>query len=190
MKPWLLWVLIPIGLLAQSAAVGGIVFLALSRLEPASVTQDRAWIEPQSIMLRGPIKSTKPIELEVAYANVGKAVALDAMGRYQIQVVSAADFDKGSADKSIEADQICRDVRTKFGAGVVYPSATRRLDFTFDDPRYADRLNSGDNALVFEMCISYRTLSKVHHTAFCYYYRPHRQSALGMDLCLAGQHAD
>lgn len=190
MKRRLFWALLPLGLLAQGAAIGAIVFFALRSFDPAFVTRDRAWIEPKSITLGEPVRLGQPIRLEVAYTNAGKAPAQDAMGRYQIEVVSGASFDNRSVESSIEADQVCRQAGTNSGAGVIYPSATRQFDFTFRDPRYADRLNAADNALVFEMCISYKTLNAVHHSAFCYFYRPKRQSVLEMELCQAGQHAD
>ena len=190
MEPWRPRTHIPIGLLAPVVAIAAIVFLASPSFDFGLLAHERAWIEPQHITLDTPVKSGGPIKLDVAYSNVGKSPAQDAIARYQIEVVTGASFDNGTADKSIEADQICRNTVTKSGAGVVYPSSTRQLGFTFEDGRYSDRLNAGDNALVFEMCVSYKTQNTVHHSAFCYVYRPMRQAALEMEPCHAGQHAD
>ena len=57
-------------------------------------------------------------------------------------------------------------------------------------PVLYDDLMSGDHSLIVLFCIAYKTLDQVHHSEFCYFYRPGFGDGVNLDRCDKGNKAD
>ncbi len=170
----------------------------------ASVEQSRsdrrAWIAPKNAYLTEDIAVGKKISLEVQYMNVGREPALDIRPIYTFKHVPASAFADNTFNGIIEADDICKGVKTAPGADVAYPDQPDGYKVIFGLPEgfVGQDLVSGDSAMVLEMCFAYssgRTKAsggeETHHTSFCYFYRAGvSQSNRQMNICTAGNHAE
>ena len=162
-------------------------------------TGSRAWIAPISIGLTTNLEQGNPIAFGVKYDNVGKLPAVDLHEHYNLSSVPNASIDNGTAMSQIEEDHICRDIEPWKDADVVYPNAggvKMILTLKPTDPQTGkptplyENFMSGDHSLVVHFCIAYKTLNGVHHSEFCYVYRPGVTEGLDFNRCDKGNRAD
>ena len=161
------------------------------------IASSRAWIAPANAYFTSEVAKHVQIEWTVQYRNTGKSPALDVHPIYTLQKVPATKFEDNTFNTFIETDQAsdsCKQLGTAPGADVVYPDQPDgyKLNFTNHLPEWVtDDVLSGSTALVFQMCFAYKTMEEVHHTSFCYFYRPGvSPSSKQMNICTAGNHAD
>jgi hypothetical protein len=157
-----------------------------------AVAESRAWIAPANALLLDDLTIGEPFRFQIQYNNVGKEPALDVRPIYKIRPVEGQQFTDNTFNSVIESDDICHNVQVAPGADVIYPDQPGGYKLNFGVPRgwlSADIVN-GKSALIIEMCFAYRTVNAVHHTAFCYFYRPGISENRQFNICTAGNHAD
>jgi len=153
----------------------------------------RAWVAPTNARLTEGLSVGEALKVEVQYANVGKEPALDVRPIYTFKQVSGVHFADNTFNSLIEADNICKDVKPAPGADVIYPGQPDGYKLLFGlPPNWAgEDFATGKSVLVLEMCFAYSTVSEVHRTSLCYFFRNGVSPKTGqMNICTAGNHAN
>lgn len=185
-------------------ALGTIILALLSYcgLQDARTTFDlgtRAWISPIAVGLKAPLKRPEPISVGIWYDNVGKLPALDLHEHYTFYSSPNADMDSGAAMSKVAAAEICKGIEPSTDAEVVYPnSGGVKMTISVKPvnpqtgkptPLY-EGFMSGNHSLIVHICIAYKTLDHIHHSQFCYFYRPGLTEGTDLNRCDKGNRAD
>jgi hypothetical protein len=155
---------------------------------------ERAWIAPRSAYLTSAVEFGKPIKFNVQYGNVGKQPATEVRPSYTIKPIDKARWDDDTFNALIESDNPCAGKNLAQGAGVSHPNVPEGeiLQFATDGPSWmlSPNIVRGTQAMVFEMCVTYKTVNEIHHTSFCYFYLKGVTQTAQLNTCFAGNHAD
>jgi hypothetical protein len=190
-----------IAVLLVLIATGGLLWATSSLVTEAKRSSEeatRAWISPTAASLMSKTESGKPINIGLAYNNVGRAPATDINMRYALYVFPNEAVDSGKAMATIAEKDPCEGVEPVNGAAAVYPGPTGArliLALTPTDQngqhiQLYDTYMSGNHTLAAHFCIAYHTFGATHKSAFCYFYRPDRAAGMAFNQCSQGHHAD
>jgi hypothetical protein len=184
---------------AETASQTKLQIQSLEQTRTAFETGSRAWISPIAVGLRQPLENGKPISFGIWYDNVGKLPAIDLHTRYAAYSFDNDNMDNGLAMATVDKEDMCRDVQPLPDAEVVYPNSggvkmlisLKPPDPTTGqtDPIYRSFM-SGNHSFVIQICIAYRTLNRIHRSAFCYFYRPGLSEGNDFNRCDKGNKAD
>lgn len=157
-----------------------------------AVEGSRAWVAPQNAILLDDLKAGEPFRFQIEYHNVGREPALDVNPTYRLESISEKLFADNTFNSAIESHHICDGVKVAPGADVLYPAQTDGYKLVLGVPKgwMSADIVDGKSAMVVHMCIAYTTGKAVHHTAFCFFYRPGVSENKQFNVCTAGNYAD
>jgi len=176
----------------MAIAAAGAAIWAVVVTKAAIEGDQRAWVVPRGVFFQDAPALGQTFRIGVRYENVGQQPALDFDFYGRGEMVPSFAFDDGSVADLIKRDAICRRVRLRPGAEVVYPHSGEgyashlTLLTTVVDQAFID----GTKSLIIEGCFVYRTFDSIRHSAFCYYYRPGKSVGKRFNICQAGNDAD
>ena len=202
-----------------AALVGAGIFAAMQWVEMSAVykpisdqagaahdtmiASSRAWVGPIDALIVT-MKAGEGIKIDVSYGNSGRQPALT-VESVNPKVYSAADWNGGTAVRDIlEFETKCmKSDMVDIIAHVVYPNVNPNSFFVphFDSTNdmLAENIKftasndlavTGKELFALMGCFIYRTVTTVHHSAFCYRYNAKAPGLPHLNFCTVGQNAD
>ncbi len=155
----------------------------------------RAWIVPLGARFKSKPTRTRPIEIEVAYENVGSEPAIVSNSYQPIQLTDAVDGGTDRVTREAIVNDTCRNAEPAGQGLVVYPKQSRvYTNVSFLPPNFlTEAILRGTSVLYIRGCINYETLGKIHRSAYCFYLRPAKEKNIEDWLfyaCGSGNFAD
>jgi hypothetical protein len=152
----------------------------------------RAWVGPTVASMASEPTQSKPIEITIKYQNNGKEPAINFT--YTTDEFFSTDSLKEVTRKTSAYMDTCMR-ETKANAGqVVYPMSGFN-SYTLVDRIEAEEITSSaiakNNLVVVQGCFLYKSLRKIHHSYFCYFYQVGGMVKIdNLAICPIGQYAD
>lgn len=154
----------------------------------------RAWVGPGSATIDAAPTVGKPIIASITYQNTGREPARDFIYNANPIAVSASDDADGKLAAQIsQYMKRCFATPSRENAGVVYPSTGfggSTLSITYKGNLVDQAMVDSKKLLIIQGCFAYRTFEKVHHSAFCYFWRSDTSKAPNLNICANGNNAD
>lgn len=175
----------------------------LEEAQKADIANNRAWIGPMGAILDGMPKATDPIKVKIALNNTGREPA--SFNRsMDMKLFSSNDWNYGVAIFYIlQAEQQC--IASPFQpndvASVAFPTTGNTNYFlswvsnSDDIPKEkrivaTDAFLRGDDKLVIQGCLVYRSADRDRHTSYCFYFWKGVSDPNNLSYCNVGQKAD
>jgi hypothetical protein len=167
----------------------------------AAITVQRAWIGPTDANIVGAIVVGQGIKATVQYANTGREPGTAFVPIALFKVFDLAAWNDGSAFKYInEFSNGCMSATSNNGS-VSFPTlgATQyqlHPDSNAESGPEANRivasqkLIDGAEVIALTGCLIYHSISKVHHTSFCFYYKAKESDLAHLTICTVGSNSD
>jgi hypothetical protein len=165
------------------------------------IASQRAWIGPTDAHIATPV-AVGPLKAGVSYGNTGREPA-PTIAMLAPKVFSYADWNNGEAVKAIEAvkNECLKTPINDATARITFPtSGFSNFSIAYDGTPQSirdvnkiavtDGVVSGQEIAVVQGCFSYRTVSEIHHTAYCFYYQAKITDPAHLNFCNVGQAAN
>ena len=167
----------------------------------AAIGTQRAWIGPTEANIASGLVVGRPIKVAITYANTGRepGTAFTANGIFK--VFNITEWNDGSATKYFnEYIDKCMS-STSTGGSVSFPTSGASQYRLYQDssaeaiPEAArivasQRLIEGADVIALTECFVYHSISKIHHTSFCYYYNAKVSDVAHLNICNGGSDSD
>jgi hypothetical protein len=182
--------------------------LALSAAESAKIARDsliaaqRAIIGPIGASITGQLKARNPIKATINYANTGRQVALTNT-EILSKVFSIIEWKNGIASNDIiRFQQTCtKSELVEATALAIYPTSgftsySANVDSSSqnipEQQRFtaSEKLISGEEVFVINVCFVYKTFESTHHSASCFFNQANVTPSNNLTFCSVGQGAD
>lgn len=163
----------------------------------AYVASQRAWVGPTTAKINGDFALGKPLKIEVGYLNTGREPAIDFAQTAEAFESNPIDEANGISMAKINSFfKGCREANVTHGGTVVFPSSGgfspsgQILTVIKPDSFLNQSMISGDSAIIVDGCFLYKSISIVHHSYFCFFYRANVTDRNGLNICQSGNGAD
>lgn len=167
----------------------------------ASMAAQRAWMGPSDANIVGDIVVGQGVKTIISYANFGHepATRFSTVGGFNL--ISLDNWTNGFARVAIaKFSKNCLSTMVgvggdvKFpatGVGYQYPLVSNSDIFEQKDRVLASLgLTQGTDIITFSGCFVYRSISKDHHTSFCFYYKAGESNLAHLSICPFPAEAD
>jgi hypothetical protein len=168
---------------------------ALKDTEATLEFSERAWVGPIDAKLDAAPQEGKDVKATVSVRNTGREPALDFVWSLKALVATANELENGVIDRmASEYVSACFKTRSRRRQQVIYPSTGFGTGFDFSSTIDKDLIDNhvieGDNLIIVQGCLVYRTFDKVRHSAFCYFFKAKATDPAHLNICAGGSDAD
>jgi hypothetical protein len=170
-------------------------YFALKDTEATLEFSERAWVGPIDAKLDAAPQEGKEVKATVSVRNTGREPALDFVWNLKALIATATELESGVIDKMASAYvATCFKAPSRRRQQVVYPSTGFGTGFDFSSTIDKDLIDNhvidGDNLIMVQGCLVYRTFDKVRHSAFCYFFKAKTSDPAHLNICAGGSDAD
>jgi hypothetical protein len=144
----------------------------------AANVSNRAWIAPRFVMINGPVKDGRPINIRIIFEDAGKTPALDVALKIETRTITMTDGSVVPVERYTNAEvgqnTSCNGKITSRN-GVVYPQSNITgyiNDFDVGTTETITAVKARTLVLAVQGCYEYTTLASRHQSIFCYYLEP------------------
>lgn len=161
----------------------------------------RAWLSPSQAAFADGVAIGEKIRPTIYHRNFGKSPALFVNVDMDIRIRPNESGHLSETTKKIIIDDANACLRKNYGTvgAVVFPESLysykydaigRDTGTPFYDIAFTDRMVSGEDVVIIDGCINYKTMGINAHTAFCFYYEAGESKVEALSICRIGNQAD
>lgn len=163
--------------------------------ETAYISNQRALVGPTNASMASEPTKSKDAEVAIEYRDFGKEPATNFTYTADMFIAPENFFTStlnGEANNRITSQMLaCMKSQTSEG-NIVYPTMTNgyNLYVTLDKKWIADSVITGDKIILAQGCFIYKTMGKIHHSYFCYFFKNGSTKPANLNICPIGQYAN